>query len=397
MTRASLVALTAVAAAVAACDAKVPLPAIGGDTFAVITSRDGQNVAGALNAVDVKTKQMTLAIDTTIDADHAVRVEGGVIYVLNKIKNNLRTYDAKSWKVLTEVKLEDKDHPADVAFAQDALPIKGTTKVMVTLAGNDGAHAVGVVDLARPADGIVQWIAIPSAEADTDGKPEPSSLYECNGLYYTGTGDYDSVSTFAPTGPGRVAVIDPTKPEAIATIALRHENVTQIVPASSDCTKVLAIASGPFGEMPGARSGVQRVDLATRTAGPTLFDGAALAGVPSNTIIVSETLGFMVVNFDLQTTPQGYDILAKSRVVAFDPMTGTILGDASDKAGFIPFVGVTRDGQLWFGTDNIDSVDNTGNLPTAVWVGPADGMKHPYQRLDLGQKPYFLAFPPAGE
>jgi len=395
MNRAVLAALATLA--VAACDAKPILPAIGGDTFAVITTRDGQNVAGTLNAVDVKSKQMTLAIDTTIDADHSVRVAGGVIYVLNKIKNNLRTYDAKTWKVLAEVKLEDKDHPADVAFAQDALPMAGTTKVMVTLAGNDAAHAVGIVDLSRPAEGIVQWITIPAAAADSDGKPEPSTLYACNGLYYTGTGDYDSVTTFAPTGPGRVAVIDPAMPAAIATIALRHENVTQLVPASADCTQILAIASGPFGAQPGARSGVQRVDLRARTAGATLFDGTALAGVPANTVIVSDTLGYMVVNYDLQTTPMGYDILAKSRVVAFNPTTGALAGDASDAAGFIPFLGVTRDGQLWFGTDNIDSVDNTGNLPTAVWVGPADGAKHAYQKLDLGQKPYALAFPPAGE
>lgn len=396
MNRASLL-VTALAVAAAACDAKPILPAIGGDTFAVITSRDGQNVAGTLNAVDVKSKQMTLAIDTTIDADHSVRVAGGVIYVLNKIKNNLRTYDAKTWKVLAEVKLEDKDHKADLAFAQDALPIAGTTKVMVTLAGNDAAHAVGIVDLSRPTEGIVQWITIPTAAADTDGKPEPSLLYGCNGLYYTGTGDYDSVTTFAPTGPSRVAVIDPAMTEAIAMIPLRHENVTQLAAASGDCTQILAIASGPFGEQPGARSGVQRVDLRTRTAGATLFDGAALAGVPSNTVVVSDTLGYMVVNYDLQMTPMGYSILAKSRVVAFNPTTGALRGDASDAAGFIPFLGVTRDGQLWFGTDNIDSVDNTGNLPTAVWVGPADGTKHVNQKLDLGQKPYFLAFPPAGE
>jgi hypothetical protein len=397
MTRSALARLSLFAlVAAAGCDAK-QAPPLGGDTFAVITTRDAQNVGGALNAVDVKTKKLTLAIDTTIDADHSVRISGGVIYVLNKIKNNLRTYDAKTWSVLAEVKLGDADHPPDRAFAQDAMPIPGTQKAIVTLSGNDAAHAVGIVDLTRPSEGIVQWIAIPASEADTDGKPEPSGLYECNGLFYAGLGDYDSMTTFAPTGPGRIAVIDPTKPEAVATIALRHENPTQIVPASADCTKVLAIASGPFGEEPGPRSGVQRVDLATQTAGPSLFDGTALAGVPQNTVIVSDTLGLMVVNFDLQQTPAGYKILARSRVVAFDPMTGTILGDASEKAGFIPFLGVTRDGQLWFGTDNLPSVDSTGNLPIGVWVGPADGMKHAYQQLDLGQKPYFLAFPPAGE
>jgi hypothetical protein len=362
---------------------------------AVVTGRDDMNMAGSINTVNLMTMAITKAIDTTLDADHVVRASNARLFVLNRTSANVRIYDAVTFAVLAEIKAGDAGHPGPMGLPQDLYPVPGSTEIVITFAGNLSANAVGIVDSAQPAAGVVRWINVPTAAADPDGKPEPYPLHYCNGLFYAGLGDYNQNTDFAPTGPGRMAVLDINMPAAIGIIQLAHENPTTITQIGTDCNTVLVAGSGPFGVAPGAQSGVDKVILADRSANG-LFDGATLMGVPNQITVIDPHFAIMVMSFDLQTViGGGYQILAREKLVSFDPTSGAIRSDYSNPCGFIPFAAVApNSNQLWFGNDNLPNVDTTGNMPPGVFVGPVTSMMGgPYSQLDIGQRPYTISFP----
>jgi|GEM_PF-3106596 len=363
----------------------------GFTNLAVVTSRDGANVAGSINTVDRSTKAITKAIDTTLDADHIVRVSDGKLFVLNRTKGTVRRYNPTTWAVEAEVKTGDAAHPPAMAYVQDLIPLPGTTKVFVTANGNDGAHALMIVDTATPTADAT-FIALPTAANDSDGKPEAAPMHFCADKLYVGLQDLDS-TTFMAAGPGRVAVVDTKLGTVTSVIQLAHTNPTQIVGQLDDCSKVFVVTSGPFGVAPSDKSAVEKLDLTTLAAS-TLTDGSKLSGVPAGIVPVSASLAILSVNFDLQVVQGGgYSILARNKLVAINPTTGVISGDASDQAGFMPFSAVSPENELWFASDNFASVNTDNNLPIGVWVGKADGKKGPYSMLDVGQKPYGIVFP----
>ncbi len=377
--------------AVAGCNPPGPKGLTQGLTnLAVVTSRDGANTAGSINTIDRTTKKITTGIDTTLDADHVVRVSDGKLFVLNRTKGNVRRYNPLTWAVEAEVKAGDATHSPAMAFVQDLIPLPGTTKVFVTSNANDGAHALMVVDTATPTADAT-FISLPVASNDVDGKPEAAPMHFCAGKLYVGLQDLDT-NNFMAAGPGRVAIVDPVLGAVTGVIPLAHTNPTQIVGQLDDCSKVWVVTSGPFGEAPSAKSAIEKLDLTTLAAS-TLTDGSKLAGVPAGLVPVSSQLAIVSVNFDLQTLAAGYSILARNKLVAINPTTGAIVGDASDQAGFMPFTAVSPDNELWFATDNFASVNTDNNLPIGVWVGKADGKKGPYTQLDVGQKPYGIVFP----
>lgn len=387
MTR--LTCLTAITLLTAACSSGGTNG--GGNTnesIAVITTRDSMNMSGAINTVSLTDKKVVKAIDTTLDADNRIHIVGDKAYVLNRQHATLRIYDAKTWKVETEVSVG-----MAMSFVQDAIPLPGTTKVYLTYAGNLGKQAVGVLDTANTQAGIGTYIEIPAIPKDTDGKPEPGPLYECKGLLYTPLGDYDSVTTFAPLGPGRIAIIDPTQNKLAGIVQLKFENPAGLTAVGSDCTQVIVGGSGPFGTNPDATSGIERVDLTAKTS-VALTDGTKLKGTPG-TIVIDGNKAYMILYYDLQTVmgPMGgYQILARSKIVGIDITSGALTGDLSAPAGYIGFLKLDSDGQLWFGNDNLANVDTTGNLADGVYVGkPSSGMIAG-PAIDLGQVPYDIDF-----
>jgi hypothetical protein len=60
--------------------------------------------------------------------------------------------------------------------------------------------------------------------------------------------------------------------------------------------------------------------------------------------------------------------------------------------GYIAFLKLSPDGNLWFANDNLENVDTTGNLAPGVYVGKADGKMITAAPIDLGQKPVAITF-----
>src|SRR5262249_49413702 len=147
----------------------------------------------------------------------------------------------------------------------------------VTMAGNDAAHALGVMG----ASGVEKWITLPAATADSDGKPEAFALYGCGHQAYVLMGDYDE-TTFSPTGKSRIAVIDVASHTLSGFIPLSAESPTAIAAASDDCHDVLVSQSGPFGILPDGTGGIEHVDLAGKKSLGMVLSDTQLMGRPNS-------------------------------------------------------------------------------------------------------------------
>jgi hypothetical protein len=374
----------------AACSSGGNNPPLPSGDFAVVTTSGGFGAGGAVNTIRLSDMMVNKALDTTIDQDNTVRIFDGKAYELNRGPGTLRIYDIKTW--MSPVEIPTGDATADHATSnpEDVLPVGGN-RVYVTLAGNDSAHALGIIDVTNPS-GVAKWIALPAASADTDGHPEAFTMYGCGGKAYVLMGDYDDM-TYALTGPSRIAVVDTASDTLEGFITLTTSGPNSIAAISSDCHDVLVSNAGTFGAAPDGTAGLEHVDLQQKKSLGVLVTDAALAGRPNSVSIASHTLGFSSIYFDLEPDPTtGLSILSSTKVVAFDPSTGKLLADVTGKAVFVSFAAVTPDHQLMVGVDDYPGSLDQGKLPSGLYVGPADGSMLPTTPIDLGQNPFAIAF-----
>src|SRR5207248_1299273 len=198
--------------------------------FAVVTTSGGFGAGGAVNTIRLSDKMVVAGLDTTIDQDNQVRIFAGKAYLLNRGPGTLRIYDIKTWKNPVEIPTGDAAAAHAMSNPEDVLLAGG--KLYVTLAGNDSAHALGIID---PSDtsGVKKWIALPTDPADSDGHPEPFGLYGCGGKAYVLMGDYDNM-TFAPVAKSRIAVVDTATDTLDGFITLSAQSPTAIAAATAD-------------------------------------------------------------------------------------------------------------------------------------------------------------------
>src|SRR6185437_6091229 len=104
-----------------------------------------------------------------------------------------------------------------------------SSKIYVTLAGNDAAHALGIVDEATPNTGVTQYIDVPADAADSDGNPELSTLYACNDTLYALSQSYTYAGSKVSYAEGRIAVIDLKTDTFVGFITLAGKNPAAIV------------------------------------------------------------------------------------------------------------------------------------------------------------------------
>jgi hypothetical protein len=378
-------------AAAAGCTDTTTSPFVPTGSFAVVTTSGGFGAGGAVNTVRLSDKTIFTGLDTTIDQDNAVRVANSKAYVLNRTPGSLFVYDTTSWKNPVEIETGDATQAHNKSNPQDVLAVPGSTKLYVSMMGFDGAHAVGVLDSALPQKGVIRWIAIANAAADKDGNPEATSLYYCQGRVYVLLQDLDQM-TFSPSGNGRIASIDVTSDTVLGYVQLQAQNPYAIAQASmTDCNQVLVADSGPYGLAPDGTAGIERVSLASSASLGLLFKDTDIAGRPSTVSVRSQTLAFSAIYFDLQPTASG-PRLQSSKVIAFNPSTGKVLGDVTTAAAFIPFTAIAPDGSLMVGVDAYPGSMSTGKLAGGLYVGPGDGTKLTGAPLNLGQNPYAIAF-----
>ncbi|MGZ3427263.1 MAG: YncE family protein [Polyangia bacterium] len=391
----------AVAAAlvVAGCDDGRPTPAEvrgcwGSDCAIVTTSHYNADFSGVgtINAVQMSQSKIVRNLDSSLDPDVALDASADKLYVLNRTVGSLRRYDLAKLAIEEEIATGSSAAPNTLSSPFGFWRSDTSTKIYVTLAGNDAAHALGIVDEVMPDAGVTRFIAVPAAASDSDGKPELSSLYACKDSLYVLSQSYTFMGAGISYAEGRIAVIDLKSDTFVGFIGLAGKNPSAIVQDGDDCNKVLVSASSDLTSPPDGTGGIERVDLGARTSLGFVARDSDLQGRPFSIVKVSPKLAYVGMYFDLQPDATGKLVLGSAKVVAWNPSTATTIGDATGKAGFINFVQLGDDNQLYVGVGTFAGMSDSAKLLQGLYVGKADGTLLTTTPIDLGDTPSAIAF-----
>jgi hypothetical protein len=244
-----------------------------------------------------------------------------------------------------------------------------------------GKRAVGVVDLQNPAAGIVRFIPIPVASADTDNNPEASRLVACpeRDLLLLLLQDLDRNSSYAPVGPGRLALIDikaPTTSPSVSIIQLAGQNPTSLA-ALPGCTEAIVGSAGDqlSGSLSGA-AGIERVDLVGKLSRGLILKDSDLGGNVSTMDSVDARAVFVAVS---SKSGSQYN----NDVYLVDAVAGTRSQKLLGPIPFIPSLRVVKDRLVVLASGTAKS----GQLATGLYLGPASGAALPTTPIDLGIPP----------
>lgn len=389
----------AAALVVAGCNHAKPAPpdlrsCWGGDCAIVTTSHYNPDFSGTgtINAVEMSQAKVVKGLDSSLDPDVALDATTDKLYVLNRTNGSLRRYDLARIAVEEEIATGSSAAPNTVSSPYGFWRSDTSTKIYVTLAGNDAAHAIGVMDDVMPNAGVINFINVPTAASDSDGKPELSSLYACNGSLYALSQSYTYAGTSVTYAEGRIAVVDLKSDTLSGFITLAGKNPSAITADGTDCTKVLVATSSDLTSSPDGTGGIERVDLAARASLGFVARDTDLQGRPFAIARVSSKLAFVGMYFDPQPDAMGKLVLGSAKVVAWNPSTAATIGDVSGKAGFINFVEVGNDNKLYVGVGIFDGASNSAKLAQGLYVGTADGSMLGATPIDLGDTPSAIAF-----
>jgi hypothetical protein len=340
---------------------------------------------GALLTFDSNKKTLSSNLDTSLDPDTFILVDSSA-YVVDQDTGSVRVYDLSTFAVVSEISTGNSEAPNTTSRPQQVA--RSGTKLYVTLAGNNAAHAIGVLDFNAKA--FSKFISLQSQVGDTDG-PEPFAIYACNNLLYVTQQNYIRMGQDVTYLKGSIAVIDPSSDTVTATFDI-GKNPSNIVPIGSTCTDVLVATTGSLASAADGTGGVEHVDLAQKKSLGTLALDTALGGRPNTVDVASPTLAFAAVYYDPMPNGVGKVLLSSTKVVAFNATTGALLGDVTPKAGSILYARVSPDQQLYVGVSLYGGTVTPGKLDEGVYYGPADGTMVGATPLKLGQAPSAIAF-----
>ncbi|HEX7703556.1 MAG TPA: hypothetical protein VF403_22605 [Kofleriaceae bacterium] len=389
----------AAALALTGCDNAKPVPpdvrGCWGSSCAIVTTShynaDFSGV-GTINAVQMSQSKIVKNIDSSLDPDVALDISSDKLYVLNRTIGSLRRYDLAKIAIEEEIATGSSAAPNTVSSPFGFWRSDTSSKIYVTLAGNDAAHALGIVDDFMPDAGVTRFIEVPAAASDSDGKPELSSLYSCKGTLYALSQSYTFMGAEISYAEGRIAVIDLKSDTFSGFITLAGKNPASIVQEGDDCTKVLVATSSDLTAPPDGTGGIERVDLAARVTHGFITRDTDLQGRPFSINTVSSQLAYVGMYFDPQPDATGKIVLGSAKVIAWNPSTVTAIGDATGKAGFINFIEVGSDSQLYVGVGSFAGAADASKLAQGLYVGKADGTMLGSTPIDLGDTPSAIAF-----
>lgn len=367
----------------------------GADCAIVTTSHYNPDYSGVgtINAVQMSQSKIVRGIDSSLDPDVAVEIAGPKLYVLNRTVGSLRTYDLAKIAIEEEIATGAAEAPNTASQPFGFWRSDTSSKIYVSLAGNDAAHALGIIDEATPNAGVVKFIGVPAAAADSDGHPELSDLYACNGTLYALSQSYTYGGVGVTYAEGRIAVIDLKSDTFVGFISLVGKNPGAIVAEGDDCSKVLVATAADLTSPPDGTGGIERVDLTARTSAGFIARDSDLGGRPFSLTRVSSKLWYVGMYFDPQPDSTGKLVLGSAKVAAWNPAApAATLGDATGKAGFINFVELGPDGQLYVGVGTFAGTSDSPKLAEGLYIGKADGSLLPTTPLDLGDTPSAIAF-----
>lgn len=179
---------------------------------------------GILSSLDVATLEVheNLSPAGGVSSDPVIRRFGDKVYVINRFgANSVSVYDARSLQFQEQYGTGSGTNPQDLAILGDTMYVVGGSGVIKIKLGT-GAM-VGVIDLS---DDV----------GDPDGNPDCVTAHAIGDRVFVACNLFDFDVTFAPRGPGKVAVIDTASDDAVSVVTLPEKNPVNFfvqTPASS--------------------------------------------------------------------------------------------------------------------------------------------------------------------
>jgi hypothetical protein len=290
------------------------------------------SAAGRVTEVSlVREREIHVRMDLTpISPDPFLRRSGRQVFVLNRLTyDNVQGLDpdsdfATSWQLSLGVGA----NPHDAAVVPDGRIFVSRYEPPfndLAILAADGGELLGTVPLGDLAE-------------NKDGTPRADHLAVIDGMVFVGLQDIDR--TFTRLAEGKLAVVDPGLDASVGVIPLGGRNPGSMeVVMEDDGRQLLYVALA--GIFPGLQpqelsGGVMVVDPVNRVVERVALDDDVAGGNIGALAMVSPHLGYVVAS----------DATFVNRVLAFDPVGGTIRRTLLETTQFIPEVEVDSGGIL---------------------------------------------------
>jgi len=187
-------------------------------------------------------------------------------------------------------------------------------------------------------------------------------------------------------------VIDLNSETAVGYINLTGKNPYDIVAQGSDCSEVFVASSSNLTTVPDGSAGIERVDLTARATKGFAIADTALMGRPSLLAVAGPNRVYVDMYSDPEPDGMGNIVLSSSQIVAWDPTSSAAPVAVAKPAGFINFIKIGPDKNLYAAAGTFSGAADPNKLPPGLYIGPADGSQLPTTPLDLGDTPSAIAF-----
>ncbi len=269
---------------------------------AFVTATDYQTGAFATIGLDAPRTVRPTSPSSQLSSDPVARRSNGMVYVVNRFgTDTIRLLDpAQDYVTRFECSTGSGSNPNDIALAS-------ATKAYVPLFARKNLLVVNPSARADCTDFVIDSVDL-SPLADADGIPDMNQAAVVGDYVYV---SLQRLGNFMPTGPGALAIVDTRTEELAGSIELTAANpFAETKGLTVDGSSLLVSEVGYFGVNDG---GIERVDLASRTAQGFIITEAAIGGDITDFVVVSEHRGYALVS------DQNFMV----SLVAFDPAAGT--------------------------------------------------------------------------
>ncbi|MDX2166718.1 MAG: hypothetical protein SF182_06630 [Deltaproteobacteria bacterium] len=303
--------------------------------------------------------------------DSVVRTFDGMVYAVNRLfADNIQVLDpADNFRTRTQCSTGNGTNPHDIAFVS-------RHKAYVTLFEEKALLIVNPAPRPDCADFILGRIDL-SSLADADGIPDMDQMAVVGERLYVSLQRLDINSALRlPARNGALAVVDTTTDTLLGGIELSGEN-------PFGATKGLTVHNGAIwlseaGRFNTLDGGLERVDLASRTASGFLVSEADLGGDVTDFVLVSDRLAYATVN------RTGFT----NALISFDPTTRQVLGTHHESSTYTLFDLELNDrGELFL-------ADRSRRKAGLRLFRASDGSALTDGTMDLGLPPFEILFLP---
>lgn len=319
----------------------------------VITTDYG--VFGGIEALDAHAPWSTSGELSSIPGDAVGRWHDGLIYVVGRGGASLvQVYDPSGgWNLVREFSVGSGRNPQDIAF--------------------DGAGAAWiscyddtVLLKVDPNSGDILLTLDTSAFADADGFPETGWVHHHDDRLYVTCQNLDRDGGYAPTGPGRILVVDTVAGQWRDAIDL--ESANPYTPFREDEADRLLVGCAGYWAM--NDGGIEAVDTAAGQSLGLLVDEAQLGGDVLNFVPTGGDTLLAITSSATFTTSLVRVLTGSGEVTVLMASSGYDLADLAWDGGFQLFVADRKSSAPGIRVfDSHSGAELTGN-PVATTLPP---------------------------